>query len=185
MAPGRKRKPGKRYPCGKLTKQQLEMDAMSTVIDARRRHFGVTAKQAKDERLGTALGRLAFRELISEKQYQAGVAFGELYHRHQTLMGMPSPSPRSVAGLLINEGIFGASPSEPVLEVVDRLKRRFRDATDVLDGCDREHRLSPGKRPTLLVYRIICTDQDAMNWPEEDLGNLRVALNALVRLFRL
>ena len=44
MAPGRKRKPGKRYPCGKLTKQQLEMDAMSTVIDARRRHFGVTAK---------------------------------------------------------------------------------------------------------------------------------------------
>ena len=55
---------------------------MSTVIDARRRHFGVTAKQAKDERLGTALGRLAFRELISETQYQAGVAFADLYHQH-------------------------------------------------------------------------------------------------------
>jgi hypothetical protein len=82
MAPGRKRKPGKRYPCGKLTKQQLEMDAMSTVIDARRRHFGVTAKQAKDDRLGTALGRLAFRELISETQYQAGVAFAQLYRDH-------------------------------------------------------------------------------------------------------
>ena len=61
MAPGRKRKPGKRYPCGKRTKQELEKDAMSVAIDARRRHFGVTAKQAKDERLGTALGRLAFR----------------------------------------------------------------------------------------------------------------------------
>ena len=45
--------------------------------------------------------------------------------------------------------------------------------------------MSGGKRPTLLVYQIICTDQDAMNWPEEDLGNLRVALNAFVRLFRL
>jgi len=55
----------------------------------------------------------------------------------------------------------------------------------VLDACDREQRMSAGKRPTLLVYRVICTDQDAMNWPEEDLGNLRVALNALVRLFRL
>jgi hypothetical protein len=185
MAPGRKRKPGKRYPCGKLTKQQLEMDAMSTVIEARRRHFGVTAKQAKDERLGTALGRLAFREMISETQYQAGVAFAQLYQQHHSVLGLPSPSPRSVAGLLINEGIFGTTPSEPVPEVVDRLKRRFRDAADVLDNCDREHRLSPGKRPTLLVYRIICTDQDAMNWPEEDLGNLRVALNALVRLFRL
>jgi hypothetical protein len=55
----------------------------------------------------------------------------------------------------------------------------------VVDGCDREQRMSAGKRPTLLVYRVICTDQDAMNWAAEDLGNLRVALNALVRLFRL
>ena len=45
--------------------------------------------------------------------------------------------------------------------------------------------MSAGKRPTLLVYRIGCTDQDALHWAEEDLGNLRVALNALVRLFRL
>ena len=185
MAPGRKRKPGKRYPCGKRTKQQLEMDAMSTAIEARKRLFGVTSKQAKDERLGTALGRLAFRELISEKQYQAGIAFGELYHRHQALMGMPSPSPRSVAGLLINEGIFGSSPREPVLEVIEKVKRRFADATNVLDASDREQRRSAGKRPTLLVYRIICTDQDALHWAEEDIGNLRVALNALVRLFRL
>ena len=185
MAAGRKRKPGKRYPCGKLTKQQLEMDAMSTVIDARRRHFGVTAKQAKDERLGTALGRLAFREMISETQYQAGVAFAQLYRDHHAMIGLPSPSPRSVAGLLINEGIFGASPSEPVLEVVDKLKRRFRDATDALDACDREYRMARGRRPTLLVYRVICTDQEAMSWSEEDMGNLRVALNALVRLFRL
>jgi hypothetical protein len=65
------------------------------------------------------------------------------------------------------------------------VKRRFADATSVLDACDREQRMSAGKRPTLLVYRIICTDQDAMHWAEEDIGNLRVALNALVRLFRL
>ena len=185
MAPGRKRKPGKRYPCGKRTKQQLEMDAMSVAIDARRRHFGVTAKQAKDERLGTALGRLAFREMISETQYQAGVAFAQLYRDHHAAVGLPSPSPRSVAGLLINEGIFGASPSEPVLEVIEKVKRRFADATSVLDACDREQRMSAGKRPTLLVYRVICTDQDALHWAEEDIGNLRVALNALVRLFRL
>ena len=45
--------------------------------------------------------------------------------------------------------------------------------------------MSAGNRPTLLVYRIVCTDQDALQWAEEDIGNLRVALNALVRLFRL
>ena len=185
MAPGRKRKAGRRYPCGKRTKRQLEMDAMSVALNARRRHFGVTAKQAKDERLGTALGRLAFRALISETQYQAGLAFGQLYRDHHATIGLPSPSPRSVAGLLINEGIFGASPSEPVLEVIDKLKRRFAAATFALDACDREHRMAVGRRPTLLVYRVICSDEDAMHWPEEDIGNLRVALNALVRVFRL
>ena len=158
---------------------------MSVVIDARRRHLGVSAKQARDERLGTALGRLAFRELISESQYQAGLAFGQLYRDHHATVGLPSPSPRSVAGLLINEGIFGASPSEPVLELIEKVKRRFADATSVLDACDREQRMSAGKRPTLLVYRVICTDEDAMRWGEEDMGSLRVALNALVRLFRL
>jgi hypothetical protein len=179
MAPGRKRKPGKR------TRQETERDAMSVALDARRRHFGVTAKQAKDERLGTALGRLAFRELISESQYQAGVAFAELYQQHHAVFGLPSPSPRSVAGLLINEGIFGSSPSEPVLEVIEKLKRRYGDATDALDVCDREQRMSRGRRPTLLIYRLICTDEDALHWLEEDIGNLRVALNALVRVFRL
>ena len=93
--------------------------------------------------------------------------------------------PHSIAGLLINEGIFGASPSEPVLEVIEKLKRRFGEATDVLDACDREHRMSRGRRPTLLIYRVICTDEDAMRWPEEDIGNLRVVLTALVRVFRM
>ena len=42
-----------------------------------------------------------------------------------------------------------------------------------------------GHRTTLQVYRVIFTDEDAMHWPDEDIGNLRVALNALFWLFRL
>ena len=45
--------------------------------------------------------------------------------------------------------------------------------------------VSAGKRPKLLICRSICTDQNALHWADEDIGNLRVALNALVRLFRL
>ncbi|SDB57654.1 hypothetical protein SAMN02982931_04596 [Bauldia litoralis] len=185
MTRGRKRKPGKRHPCGKRIRQETEKEAMSTVIEARKRHYGVTARQARDERLGTAFGRLAFHGLISDEQYQAGLAFAELYRRHHVAMGLPMPSPRSVAGILINEGIFGGSPGEPGLDVIERLRRRFDDATDALDQCDREHRLSPGRRPTLLVYRVLCVDEDTRRWPDEDIGNLRVALNALVRVFRL
>ncbi len=181
---GRKRKPGKRYPCGKRTRHETEREAMSTVIETRQRHYGVTAKQARDERLGTALGRLAWQGTISEVQYEAGREFGELYRRHHMVLGLPLPSPRSVAGILVNEGIFGGTSREPDENSVDRLRRRFDAATDALDQCDRDHRMSPGRRPVLLVYRVVCTDEDTTPWPEEDLGNLRVALNALVRVFR-
>ena len=70
-------------------------------------------------------------------------------------------------------------------EVIEKVKRRYADATAALDDCDREQRLSPGRRPTFLVYRVICADEDVQQWDAEDLGNLRVALNALVRVFRL
>ena len=64
----RKRKPGKRYPCGKRIRQETEREAMATALDARRRHYGVSGERARDERLGTALGRLAFRGEISDRQ---------------------------------------------------------------------------------------------------------------------
>ena len=181
---GRKRKPGQRYPSGKRTRHETEREAMSAVIEARRRHYGVTAKQARDERLGTALGRLAWQGTISQVQYEAGREFGELYLRHHLTLGLPLPSPRSVAGILVNEGIFGGTSREPDDDVVDRLRRRLDAATDALDQCDHDHRMSPGRRPVLLVYRVVCTDENTTLWPEEDLGNLRVALNALVRVFR-
>lgn len=185
MIRGRKRKPGKRHACGKRVREETEREAMATVLEARQRHYGVNARQARDERLGTSLGRLAFREAISDVQYQAGLAFAKLYHQHHLTMGLPIPSPSSVAGILINEGIFGSSPSEPVLEEIERLKRRFEDATHVLDQCDREQRFAGARRPTLLMYRVVCTDEDAGQWPGDDIGNLRIALNALVRVFRL
>ena len=182
---GRKRKSGKRYPCGKRTRLETEKDIMQTAIEARQRHHGVTAKQAKDERLGTALGRLAWRGTITSAQHEAGREFGELCRRHHMVLGLPLPSPRSIAGLLVSGGVFGGSSGEPDAVLVERLRRRFDAATDALDQCDRDHRFSRGRRPALLIYRVICVHEDTTLWPEEDLGNLRVALNALVQVFRI
>jgi hypothetical protein len=185
MVRGRKRKPGLRHPCGRRVRAETEREAMATVLAARQRHHGVTARQARDERLGTALGRLAFHGIISEEQYEAGLCFGALYRRHHATLGLPLPSPRSVAGILINEGIFGGSSADPDPDLVERLRDRFGAATDALDACDRQQRASLAGRPTLLVYRLVCTDADASLWPPDDLGNLRVALNALARVFGL
>mgnify|MGYP006212280281 CR=1 FL=1 len=148
MARGRKRKAGRRLPCGKRPREETQREAMSTVLEARRRHFGVTASQAKDERLGTSLGRLSFTGRIGADQFAAGQLYGEIMARNRAVMGLPMDQPRSVTALLINEGIFGASPSEPVLEAIEKLKRRFEEATNALDACDREQRMSRGRRPT-------------------------------------
>jgi hypothetical protein len=51
-----------------------------------------------------------------------------------------------------------------VLEVIEKLKRRLNAATEALDACNREQRMSRGWRPTLLVYRLICADEDATRW---------------------
>ena len=185
MIRGRKRKAGARYPSGKLTRAETEREAMATAIDARRRHFGINAKAARDERLGCALGRLAFKRVISEAQYQAGLHFAELHSRHAKALGLPQPTPQSLSALLIGESIFGSLSGELSIEIINGLKRRYGEATKALDECDREQRLSQGRRPTWLIYHLICLDEDLDEKMGEDIGNLRVALNALVRVFRL
>jgi hypothetical protein len=40
-----------------------------------------------------------------------------------------------------------------------------------------------GRKPSLLLYRVVCVDEDTTSWSACDLGNLRLALNALVRAF--
>ncbi|MDN2579010.1 hypothetical protein [Aquibium sp. ELW1220] len=185
MARGRKRKTGTRYPCGKLERAETEREAMAVALDARRRHYGVSIKRARDQRLGSTLGRLAFTKLISNDQHEAGRVFGELYQRHHAVMGLPAPTPRSIAGRLIEEGIMGLSPSEPTLDQIERLRRRFREAATALTECDRTNRFDPGRGPSHLVHRVVCTDEDTLSWSNDDIANLRVGLNALVRVFRI
>lgn len=185
MTRGRKRKAGSRYPSGDRKRSETEREAMSTAIEARRKHFGVPTKVARDERLGSALGRLAFKSLISEVQYQAGREFGILHLHHAIVMGLPVPNPHSVSGALVKEGIFGSQTDVNADDIVKKIRKRFDEATKAIEECDREQRLSTGRRPSWLIYHLICRDEDITNAKVDDLGNLRVALNALARNFRL
>ena len=185
MRAGRKRKPGLRYPCGKLKREETEREAMATALSARQRHYGVTAKQARDGRLGSSLGRLNMQSLISEPQYEAGLKFLRLYYAHHVISGLPTPTPQSVSGLMIYTGLLESYGSiEPDDDYIRQLRKQFEATTDALDQCDRDHRMARGRKPSLLLYRVACADEDTTLWPECDLGNLRVALNALVRIFR-
>jgi hypothetical protein len=185
MIRGRKRKAGARYPSGKRTRETTERDVLSTAIDARRRHFGVTSKEARDERLGTSLGRLAFKGVISDSQYQAGIKFAELHYRFTSMFGLPQPNPQSASNLLINEGVFGSSPSEVTIDAIERVRMRYDTVRSALEECDREQRYAVGRQPSRLIYQVVCLDCEMDEQREGDIGSLRIALNALARIFKL
>ena len=188
MARGRKRKAGKRHPSGKLIQPRLEetqREVMSTVLEARQRHFGVSERQAKDERLGTALGRLAFVGAITLSQYAAGELYGETMARHRAVVGLPMAQPRSVTGLLINEGIFGGGAPDPDPELVEKVRKQAASAILMLRTADSDAPGAIGRKPSQLVHALVCHDVDAAFWSPADLRNLVHGLDALCRLFRI
>lgn len=186
MARGRKRKAGRRHPSGKLVQPgaaETQREAMATVLEARQRHYGVTARQARDERLGTALGRLAFGQVVTAEQYAAGQKYGEVYHRHHAVMGWPMPFPASVTALLASDGVLGGAGAPPSRELVEKVRRHYGAVLNALDQCDRDRLDAPGKAPSVLAYRLVCLDEDAGGWPQADLTNLAHVLDALADLF--
>ena len=186
MARGRKRKPGKRHPCGKLVRPssgETQAQILATVVDARQRHYRVTAAQARDQRLSSALGRLAFSGAVTQQQYEAGQRFGEVYHRHHVVTGIPLPTPRSVGGLMTGSGIIGSCTQQPGDDVVERVRRHYDAALQVLAECDRARRAMPGQAPSRLVYRIVCLDEDASDLSGHDRHSLHHGLDELGYLF--
>jgi len=188
MAKGRKRKSGKRHPCGKLVQPsagETQREVMATVVEARRRQYGVTARQARDERLGSALGRLSFRGIITPDQYSAGQVYAAIMGRYRAIMGLPMDQPRSVTSLLANEGIFGGVTGDHDPELVEKVRRQAAGVQMMLRACDGEPISHAGRMPSALVHRVVIGDEDAAAWSRADVGNLVQGLEALRRLFHI
>ena len=188
MARGRKRKAGRRHPCGKLapaTVGETQREVVATVLEARQRHYGVTARQAKDDRLGTALGRVAFAGKITADQYAAGEMYGEIMARNRAVMGLPMDQPRSVTALLINEGIFGGSAPDHDPDLVEKVRRRAAAAIMMLRTADHDAPGTAGRKPSVLVHAVVCHEAEASKWSAADIINLGHGLDALCRLFRI
>ena len=187
MARGRKRKAGKRHPSGKLVQPgaaETQREVMATVLEARQRQYGVTARQAKDERLGSAIGRLAFAGKITAEQLAAAELYGDLMARNRGVMGLPRIHPHSAAGLMVDEGIFGKNTNVHEPEFVERVRRRAAAAILMVRTSDGDAPASTGRKPSALVHVVACYDTDAAAWSRADLRNLCHGLDALVGLFR-
>ena len=133
---GRKRKQGKREPNGRVQRDYANAQAYANqhvVIDARRRHLGLTEKQAKSEDGGHTAGVLHLRKQITEKQLDAADRYAKAYTRIFKLKGWPSPHPKvaSYAEMIAGQ----ASGYEPDAEEIARAVAQWDGAhTAIVDS---------------------------------------------------
>lgn len=186
------RKKARRYPSGQLhhSERGEKPDQIKATVMGQPHRRGATIVRfagreiKRDDPLwGYALGRLFLAGLqsdgegITERQYQAGMRWAELHIRHSRYQGFSDPNPRSSALIAVAHGL--ALEPEPDEDVIIRIRRQWSDAYRALADRATDH----GHPSPYQVLRDV-TISDAMPRAGLELGNLRIALNALAHLWR-
>jgi hypothetical protein len=111
---------------------------------------------------------------ISQKQFDAGLRWCGIVHRHAAIMGYRlSTTP---IGIVMQGG--GATPRDPDEETIEYVRSRFVACYNGLQSVSKSH----GWRLSEVCYGVAVE-----NWPLRrlalgDYGLLRVGLNSLVRV---
>ena len=159
----------------------------AVALAQRARHVG--AEHADNPLASHALGRLRLRFQshgpqdpcsISAEQYEAGERYATITTQHAGIMGYAIGVPQSAALEVAASG--AACREEPDDDQVQRVRKLFTDCHRMLIDAGRA--IAQGVKVALVTYDI-CLDRRAMETlTAQDLGNLKVGLNALARLFR-
>jgi hypothetical protein len=138
---------------------------------------------------GHALGRLRLRHQphgppdpcsISPEQYDAGERYAAIASHHAAIMGYATGIPQSAPLEVAATGL--ACREEPDADTIRHVRRQFADCYAALMEAGRA--IGQGTCVALVTYDI-CLDRRAMeSLTAQDLGNLKVGLNALARRFR-
>lgn len=123
---GRPRKGGARTPSGRLSRAGEKDDVMATAIGARCRQHGIDAKDARDPRWGTAIGRLAIAETITPAAYATVIRF--LRIRADAHRAMQAPGQPKIA----RTGSSGDSSTEAYAEWCAGAIKRYEDILDAV-----------------------------------------------------
>jgi hypothetical protein len=181
---GRRRKPGVIRDASGKSRGERPDDIMSVVLAQRYRV--VEPRDAKNSLAGSTLGRMLLAhqrrgyddpQAITQKQFEAGEAFAAAVRRHAAVMGYsisrPSPSFQMV-------GTGVSCRPEPDEDVIMAAKRRFSECYNALMKAGVDTR--EGVAVALIVYAVCVQERALESLSRHDIGNLRVGLNALVRV---
>lgn len=176
---GRARFPGPREPNGRLSRrivhveartQETERAAMQTVIEARQRVFGISEASARQQEGGTVIGRMLQRGELSADQHQTAIVYLEARNAFHSAIDVKSDT-----------GRHPPSETPPVASADDfcaNARRRYRDIQFTLQRLCQELR---SNAPITALDRFVVRDE----FDARLVGDLRVVLNALHRLFNM
>jgi hypothetical protein len=120
---GRKRKPGRREPNGRV--QRSHEAANLEPFKERMRRYGLSEKDARDQKSSTVIGRMYLQGHLTEPQYEAGAKLATDSAEYARCL----QSPR---GMGIAETLTGSGDEEAHTRHVAKVKRAYEGARDVL-----------------------------------------------------
>lgn len=183
---GQKRQAVKREPNGRASRkkddvvarilEQVDRDVRETLmtgLSARVRVHGVPPEQSRDQMAGSFIGRLCLQRVISRIQYDAALAWLEDMENHAAVIG----APRQPGAVDLNAA-KGRNDHENV-EYAARCMARYKAANKAVQ--DRQNELGPHAHLFGALDTLVRRDVPL----EHLVGDLRTALNALARHYRL
>ena len=115
---------------------------------------------------------------INEQQYNAGQEWAKLVRRHAMIMGYALGTPKSPSFVLIGAGLSCTEgPDEAEIIAV---RRQWSDCYRALMDVCRTHGLAVRD----IVYAVCIDNRNINSISATDFGNLRIGLNALVKVLR-
>jgi len=169
---GRKKQPGvKRTASGRKSRSSEAYQENIEPILTRMRLFGLTEKDARDQKAATFIGRLQLTKAVSQAQYDAAQEYLAVREAFQRAVKSPDALRTGSGG-----GDQGESPT--YAEWCQRAIKRYEAANKAIMD---EQCLFPNRGRNLLagLDYIVCRGET--HW--HLVGDCRLALNALVHHF--
>jgi hypothetical protein len=178
---GRKRKPGRREPNGRV--QRSHEAANLEPFKERMRRYGLSEKDARDQRSSTVIGRLMLAHLqsgckpgvgITEAQYEAGAKLATDSAEYARCL----QSPR---GMGIAETLTGSGDEEAYKRYVDTIRKAYEGAMG-RDGVIRKLQERDGLRGTTIFDAVRFVVEQDLELPHLFPG-LRIGLTELAHYY--
>jgi hypothetical protein len=156
--------------------------------ELRREGIPVRDRQgALDALAGFTLGRLLLRHRadpgdpgsVNEQQYNGGQEWTKLARRHAAIMGYALGTPKSPSFVMVGSGLSCAE--EPGEAEITAVRRQWSDCYRALMEVCQTHGLAVRD----IVYAVCIDNRNINSLSATDFGNLRIGLNALVKVLRI